>query len=1376
MALSTRELYLVLRAKNEATAALNSMGRDLDKARSSAELMGAQSAKAHLQAEQAAARNAKAHAEFAQRQLESQRASAQQAVAQEQATQKMLAYNTATLEGQKATQQAQLATVQHRQAVDQNAVSLLQNAKAHNDVRIAQLQAVGASGEQTAALRAANLQLRDQINTVRDGIIARQNDINSQRQSITATQEQINRSKEHQQVARQNVLIAQDQARSYDAQISAQRQVVSNMREEINQRQGHINAIDREIGSIKKSNAEREEQNKKLRETGQSMATAGTAMAASGTIALAGIYQLTQSAVDYEKATAMTKSQVDETGVTLKQLGDIGLQVARDFGVPFESIQKGFFDIFSSMDVNVPQAESLLRAFSKAAIAGGTDIQTAGRLVISQLNAFKIPVEDVGRVLDVQFRLVQKGVGSYEEFARSLGRAQPSAVRAGQSIETLSGMMALLTRSGLTVYNATASAGRALDLFSNAKVVGRLEEMGIKARDASGHFRPLADVVLELREKFSKLDAPTRAEEMEALFKGSGNNIQARRFWDLVLATDKGAQEFKNMVNAMTDSGGTLEKKYGEMSDTLAVRNEKMKNQWKALAVEAGTALFPALEKIINGLSKLAEWFNSLSDGQQKFLAWAVVIGSVLLTAAGAILVVAGVIATLISAVGGAALAIGALIAVVAGAFIAAWIYAYTKIEWFHDAVNAYVKSIGAIFVWLKDAAVAVWNAIVDMLQGAWRDIQTIWDALKAAGRALGDSWDWIKDKASTVWNWIKDVVKSAGDFLQSVWESVKSALRTLGDAFQWLLDKVQPIWNMMKLAADIWWAAMQVMWGLVQIALKLLGAGFQWLADKVGEVWDWIKNKTSEWWNAVKALWDQTIAFIKGQFAAAWDWLSEKVTAVWNKIKDAISAAWNWIKSNVLDPIVSHLKGPLAAGWDWISDKISTVWNAIRDKSQQAWNWIKDNVFTPIQNFTTKTLPDAFNTFVNAVSSAWNRFQDVAKAPIKFVVNTVLNDGLLAGYNKIAAAFNVKPDNVHVGLPFAEGGPVWGPGGPKADMIPAMLSNGEHVLTAAEVQAMGGHNAVMKWRREALQHRALLAAGGPVGDMSRLGGVGRDVTMRRGPAGGPLDFLGDLVAAGFDMLNPSSMLEKFKGMLGNAGAGGFASAAIGAGGKIVDGVIQWVKDKVAAILPGGDANTGGPSGNSIARILQWGRMFYPGAAVSSGYRPGDPGYHGAGLAADLIGGGAAGMQTMAAGFYAMSGRLLELIHSGGPGYFVKNGARVGSSFYASEIAGHYDHVHVAANNNALMDRGGLLRPGVTNVLNGTGAAERVLSVAQTQSFDQLVRLLDAGRSQGNVNGLAPVGGYGRGGSSITINVHTNEIDPRRHAMMLGMELEKAIG
>lgn len=59
----------------------------------------------------------------------------------------------------------------------------------------------------------------------------------------------------------------------------------------------------------------------------------------------------------------------------------------------------------------------------------------------------------------------------------------------------------------------------------------------------------------------------------------------------------------------------------------------------------------------------------------------------------------------------------------------------------------------------------------------------------------------------------------------------------------------------------------------------------------------------------------------------------------------------------------------------------------------------------------------------------------------------------------------NGAPLQIGRGQGFAFGGGVRGPGGPKGDQIPAMLSDNEHVLASEDVEAMGGQDAVYAFR-----------------------------------------------------------------------------------------------------------------------------------------------------------------------------------------------------------------------------------------------------------------------------------------------------------------------
>ena len=109
-------------------------------------------------------------------------------------------------------------------------------------------------------------------------------------------------------------------------------------------------------------------------------------------------------------------------------------------------------------------------------------------------------------------------------------------------------------------------------------------------------------------------------------------------------------------------------------------------------------------------------------------------------------------------------------------------------------------------------------------------------------------------------------------------------------------------------------------------------------------------------------------------------------------------------------------------------------------------------------------------------IARAWESVRDAAKTPIEFVIEQVINRGIIDTWNRIAGWFGVAPVD-HIRVPwakgpssgrqtytpgggpnraFAEGGPVWGPGTGTSDSIPAWLSNGEYVIPAEIVRRFG--------------------------------------------------------------------------------------------------------------------------------------------------------------------------------------------------------------------------------------------------------------------------------------------------------------------------------
>ncbi len=373
---------------------------------------------------------------------------------------------------------------------------------------------------------------------------------------------------------------------------------------------------------------------------GAALATVGVAVAGAALGMAQGLNAAADAAIAYNEQVAATVTQLDDVKLSFQQVRNMGLKMAREMPVEFEQIQDALYDIFSSIETDGPGAEKVLRGIGQAAIGGKVDMQTAGRGILQVMNAWKLGADDVNRINDVMFQLVRKGVGTYEEFSKTMGRSIPSALKAGQSLEDLSGMMAFLTRNGLNTAMASTSAARALDAISKPATITRFKELGVAVTDASGQFRPMADIAGELREKLANLTPEEAAAKLQDLFKGSGGTIQAMRFFNLAVQDSQGL--LQSLTDNMYNAGGAAQEAYDVMANTPEAKLQAMRNQWEVMKVEVGDRVLPVKLKLAEILMKLFDAFNNLSPGMKDFIVKAAMIGTTVLLIVGVLMAVVG--------------------------------------------------------------------------------------------------------------------------------------------------------------------------------------------------------------------------------------------------------------------------------------------------------------------------------------------------------------------------------------------------------------------------------------------------------------------------------------------------------------------------------------------------------------------------------------------------------------------------------------------------------------------------------------------------------------------------------------------------------------
>jgi len=790
----------------------------------------------------------------------------------------------------------------------------------------------------------------------------------------------------------------------------------------------HIGAIDKQIAASRTARAALEQHRVSMQRFASSMMGAsgalgavGLGMTAIGVVGVLTMKGFVDAAVDYQKQTALTRTQVDGLRYSTKQLGDVGLRVARDIPVAFNQIQPALYDLFSSMELGIGDAEKLLRAFSKAAVAGSTDVTSVSRATIGFLNAFKLPLSSVNHLLDVQFQLVQEGIGTYDEWVKRIGLATPSAARYGQSIEMLSAALAASTRMGITAARSTTAVSRAMDAMSNPKAVTALKKLGIQAVDSKGNFRPMIDVLKEFRTALQKIPKADRIAKILEVFKGAGGTIEARRFLQNMLLLPGNIETFESIYKEMTTTSGSFESAYSIMADTVAGRSQMLANQWSILKVTAGDALIPMFLKIIGALQKAVEWFNNLSPSTKKLVTNIAILASILTGVGGLFVLVIAGIAAFAAVVGTAGIGIFIFLggmAALAGAFglfVAAVVMAWKKSENFRYLLKD-------LWYWAKrmyedailPAAKGIWDAWKQYMQPAFAALATIIEQkVMPIVRRLTDifSKEFI-DAAKEVANWIKDMLVNAFKFVSGVITNtvipaiekltafyyahegtIKTLIGWISEAVKWFL----------KIAAVVGGILVVIFVGPVVLAFFAVIGAIIALIIAIVKIIEWIKMLI-KWFSDF----GKHMAFIGAWFMSVWTSVKNFFINTWNTIKNSTFSIWNSIKNiffTVLNAVssfitskVSGIRSFLAGAWAGVLTTVRNVWNSLPTVITSALNRAAGEVARivgSIRNFFAGALGWLYQAGANIINGLLNgigsRVQAV-KNKIGEIAQSILN------------------------------------------------------------------------------------------------------------------------------------------------------------------------------------------------------------------------------------------------------------------------------------------------------------------------------------------------------------------------------------------------
>ena len=297
-----------------------------------------------------------------------------------------------------------------------------------------------------------------------------------------------------------------------------------------------------------------------------------------------------------------------------KRASELGVSINDAYKAATLYYQQGL----KTNEVNAMSAETL-----KLAKIAGIDAADATDKMTAALRGFNMELNETSaqKISDVYSELAAITAADVDEISTAMTKTASIAASAGMEFETTAAFLSQIIE---TTRESAETAGTAMktviarfqELKKDPSEIGEvdgeivdanaiekaLRSVGVSLRDASGQFRELDDVFLELSSKWNTLDKNTQR-YIATIAAGSR---QQSRF--IAMMQDYGRTQ--ELVTAANNSAGASQQQFEKTLEGVEAKLEKLKNAWHEFTM--GIMNSDLIKTGIDVLTKLLEIINRI--------------------------------------------------------------------------------------------------------------------------------------------------------------------------------------------------------------------------------------------------------------------------------------------------------------------------------------------------------------------------------------------------------------------------------------------------------------------------------------------------------------------------------------------------------------------------------------------------------------------------------------------------------------------------------------------------------------------------------------------------------------------------------------------
>ena len=742
----------------------------------------------------------------------------------------------------------------------------------------------------------------------------------------------------------------------------------------------------------------------------------GTALTVVGVAGTGGMALAIKSAASFQKELSNLKAVSGATAEDMDKVREKALQLGTDTVFSANESAQAMTELAKA---GVP-LEGILNGAADAAVAlasaGEISLPQAAEISANAMNQFGLSAEEMPRIADLIAGAANASAIEVGDFGTSLAQAGAVASITGLSFDDLAVAIAEMGQAGIKGSDAGTSIKTFLTnlIPTTDRQIDKFEELGLISFDtgkamqvlAQNGVKPLGDSqkVLEgqLRDVAAKMTGTKKgsaeaedayqklakqtglmrnqffdaegkiksmAEIQDVLAKATNGMTEEQKLATLELMfgsdairaaatfTKEGAKGFNDMATAMGKV--TAADVAAEKMDNLEGSLEQLKGSLETARIIIGNIFLPALQKIVEGVTKVVNVFNNLPSPIQTAIGLIVGLGSVMSLTLGI----------------GIKLAfwLGPMLLQMAGfkilGFIIGLFKTFATTLWTtRSAVMAYEAS-SALMVTTMKRQVRMMKIIQGMAKGmaaAWALMSGPWGWVILAIAAVIGGLVLLYKNFEPFKNLVDGVVKSIGEFASSIMDILRPAFDEMkkvveGDALEawntlskaWQEEVVPALDEMKKALQNDLLPALQDLWKeigpIVVQFLKLLGT------LKVAHTLGFVKFATflmSTVIPALSSLYKTYIVRVIDGFRKFVDFLQQYVFPIfqtmWSVIQTVMTAistvittVWSFIQNTVI-PIVQAIWGAISSAFNAIYTVVSTIVQIVYEIIVGVWGLIQ--------------------------------------------------------------------------------------------------------------------------------------------------------------------------------------------------------------------------------------------------------------------------------------------------------------------------------------------------------------------------------------------------------------------------------------------------